>query len=282
MIGETFSCCDKKISSKKMEPACLFLPPEVQGEIMKWQPELIRRSQLVSRGLARATTGYYLQQECVNKLVSRNEVLDYLIDVNPINVGGCQVIDISKILHFQTGQLMQSACIKGEMDFSGVVIMGHLAVTYTAEIRVKLAGWTPKDKNDQRVVDDAIVWDLLTVYYTYQRRLDCQRRDRHVAGESVRHYFNYLVTEGYWQWLLPPTDQQEFPAAFYPILARCYLYLYLVITAVAIDVQPMQGDWPSISFPETDDAATVADKKRLLEAQINYLINSIQQIIANW
>jgi len=109
-----------------MEPVSPLLPPEVHGEIMKWHPELIRQSQLVNRGVARATTGYYLQQECLDKLVSRNEILDYLINVNPTNVGGCQVSAWNEIDTFAVGgQIMQSMYIKDEMVSSAATLLAR-------------------------------------------------------------------------------------------------------------------------------------------------------------
>ena len=79
------------IEGQIQSPIIPWLPAEVYGEIMRQHPTLLQQAPYVSKGVARATKSYYMEQQCVDKLVTEEEIRAYINQFHPVNIAGFRV-----------------------------------------------------------------------------------------------------------------------------------------------------------------------------------------------
>lgn len=119
-------------------------------------------------------------------------------------------------------------------------------------------------------------WDLITTYNVYRQRSRCQAWDPTFAGRALRRYFEYMLETGYHAWL--PRPQTMGNEEFYQLLSMANLYLYLMVNARILNIPPLDNDWPS--FHVHLDAADVARNEKLIQRQLDYLIDRIRKAIS--
>ena len=246
------------------------LPAEIRGEIVKWHPNLLRQSQILSKGTAQVAAPHYLEQLC-NQPISPSEFQTYL------------ATEPNLVAEFDVNTLVDTAgewfevmdsfySLKSENDLLiskiGLYITHGFATFHYSEIGMYIAKITPMGYENS-------LKDLLTSYRIYQQRQRCQtlfsqlRPDASWAGMKVRADFNFITSTGYRTW------------SSFPLLSELKLYQYLHVNCAMLAEAGylLLYSFPSFiefQFP-VDHAQIQFDRGHVIPASVHLLPLSTEQ-----
>lgn len=287
------------------------LPPEIRGEIMKWDTGLLKTSQIVNKGTARATAPYYLEQLC-NNPISLTEFQTYLA-TDPIAVGEFDIDTLSRPdPPFSSRYQVMDCFFTMSMPDRGYDRSLYQAYLFVSDIA---AGFGQDSLTASQYYNKIVphgrssyagrvdLLDLLTSYNIYKQRQRCQTlylqqpmvTATSWAGHKVRTDFEQIINTGYQTW------------SSFPLLNELKLHLYLYINCSVLDANEVI---PGNSYPEFFELAFDVDRSQLqfdqqdrvvptsvhllpmtpekqqqldqIRADNEVMIKLLQQVIAKW